>query len=136
MGAGKTTFVRAMAVGLVVDHPGRVRSPTFALCVTYPGPIPLMHLDLYRLDETADVASAAFEALGLEFDDLVAEDRVVAVEWARRWAAPPDHLSLEFHICGEDLDERMITAEARGLRATQLLSRWRDAIAAGPSVAK
>ncbi|MCA9715891.1 MAG: tRNA (adenosine(37)-N6)-threonylcarbamoyltransferase complex ATPase subunit type 1 TsaE, partial [Myxococcales bacterium] len=37
MGAGKTTFTRALAEGLGVDDPRQVRSPTFALCVEHPG---------------------------------------------------------------------------------------------------
>lgn len=130
MGAGKTTFTRALAEGLAVDQPGRVRSPTFALCVTYPGPIPLMHLDLYRLGDAGDVATAAFEALGLEFDDLAGPGRVVVVEWASRWKDPPeDHLVLQFHITGDDYDGRMIEVFPRGRYAQQVLTRWQQALA-------
>jgi len=125
MGAGKTTFTRALAEGLAVDHPARVRSPTFALCVTYPGPIPLMHLDLYRLDDAGDVATAAFEALGLDFDDLVAPQRVVIIEWASRWENPPkDHLVVQFHIAGAEYDRRIIEAIPHGRYAQQVLTRW------------
>ncbi len=125
MGAGKTTFTRALAEGLKVDNPGRVRSPTFALCVTYPGPVPLMHLDLYRLDGTDGIQAAAFEALGLEFDELVAPDRVVVVEWASRWTcAPREHLRLDFEIVGEAFDQRQIVATPCGQLASEVLSRW------------
>ncbi|MGB1277342.1 MAG: tRNA (adenosine(37)-N6)-threonylcarbamoyltransferase complex ATPase subunit type 1 TsaE [Nannocystaceae bacterium] len=129
MGAGKTTFTRALAEGLAVDHPARVRSPTFSLCVTYPGPIPLMHLDLYRLDETGDVATAAFEALGLDFDDLVRPNQVVAVEWASRWRDPPeDHLAVQFHISGAEYEHRIIEVIPHGRYAQQVLARWRQAL--------
>ena len=51
MGAGKTTLVRAIARGLGVARPDRVRSPTFAVCMIHAGPIELVHVDLFRLGE-------------------------------------------------------------------------------------
>ena len=49
MGAGKTTFTRALARGLGVLRPDRVCSPTFNLRVEHRGPRPLVHVVALRL---------------------------------------------------------------------------------------
>lgn len=121
MGAGKTTFTRALARGLGVDRPERVRSPTFNLCLRHAGPRPLLHVDLFRLmDAQAEGASgpvgeAAFEALGLDaLEESSEADAVLVVEWADLWPAPPaDHLRIVFLIEG---DRRGLVIEATGPR--------------------
>jgi tRNA threonylcarbamoyladenosine biosynthesis protein TsaE len=76
LGAGKTAFVRGLAEGLGVD-PGEVTSPTFTLVHEYRGGrLPLIHVDLYRLDR------ADLDEIGLDQD--LALGGVVAVEWAER----------------------------------------------------
>ena len=47
LGAGKTTFVRGAARALGVAGP--VSSPTFTIGHRYEAPVPVAHLDLYRL---------------------------------------------------------------------------------------
>jgi tRNA threonylcarbamoyladenosine biosynthesis protein TsaE len=80
LGAGKTAFVRGLAEGLGLDA-GAVTSPTFTLVHEYRGGrLPLIHVDLYRLD-TADLAE-----IGLD-EDLAAAG-VVAVEWPERLTRP------------------------------------------------
>lgn len=82
LGAGKTQLVRGLARGLEI--PGRVRSPTFALVLEYPGGrLPLHHLDLYRLESLA-----AIQGAGLD-DYLWPRDGVTVVEWAERWLDAP-----------------------------------------------
>ena len=76
LGAGKTAFVRGLAEGLGVDA-GEVTSPTFTLVHEYRGGrLPLVHVDLYRLDR------ADLDEIGLDQD--VAAEGVVAVEWPER----------------------------------------------------
>lgn len=78
LGAGKTAFVRGLAEGLGID-PDEVTSPTFTLVHEYRGGrLPLIHVDLYRLDR------ADLDEIGL--DQAVAATGVVAVEWAERMA--------------------------------------------------
>jgi tRNA threonylcarbamoyladenosine biosynthesis protein TsaE len=47
LGAGKTTFVRGAARALGVTEP--VSSPTFTIGHRYAAPVPVAHLDLYRI---------------------------------------------------------------------------------------
>jgi tRNA threonylcarbamoyladenosine biosynthesis protein TsaE len=76
LGAGKTAFVRGLAEGLGLD-PGDVTSPTFTLVHEYRGGrLPLIHVDLYRLDR------AELDEIGLDQD--LAAAGVTAVEWSER----------------------------------------------------
>ena len=77
LGAGKTVFVRGLAEGLGIDG-GVVSSPTFVLVHEYGGGrLPLLHLDLYRL-ERVDL-----DEIGL--DPELAARGVVVVEWPERF---------------------------------------------------
>ena len=62
LGAGKTAFVRGLAEGLGIN-PDEVTSPTFTLVHEYRGGrLPLIHVDLYRLDR------ADLDEIGLDED--------------------------------------------------------------------
>lgn len=99
LGAGKTAFVRGMATGLGAN-PDDVSSPTFVLIQHYKGRMPLVHVDLYRLD-----SAAAVDDLGL---DEMADGAVVAIEWAERL---PRQIEDSVTVKIEDLgnDARRIT---------------------------
>ena len=96
LGAGKTAFVRGLAIGLGLD-PDEVSSPTFTLIQEYRvgsdaggrgtggsdtggdasggAPLTLFHVDLYRL--------AGAEVTDLDLDAIGA-DGIMAIEWADR----------------------------------------------------
>jgi tRNA threonylcarbamoyl adenosine modification protein YjeE len=93
LGAGKTTFARALIRYLAGDDTIEVPSPTFTLMQLYDLPqFPLIHADLYRLSGPAELAE-------LGFDDLP-EGTVVLVEWPDRAAGflPPDRLDVAFTL--------------------------------------
>jgi tRNA threonylcarbamoyl adenosine modification protein YjeE len=89
LGAGKTTFARALIRTLADDETIEVPSPTFTLLQGYQLPqFPLVHVDLYRVSSSAELAE-----LGL--DDLP-DDAVVLLEWPDRAAGflPADRLDI------------------------------------------
>jgi tRNA threonylcarbamoyladenosine biosynthesis protein TsaE len=75
LGAGKTAFVRGLALGLGAS-PADVTSPTFTLIQEYRGASTLYHVDLYRLEP--------HEVDDLGLDELMSGEAVVAVEWPER----------------------------------------------------
>ena len=80
LGAGKTTFVRALVRALHgSDVP--VSSPTFVFRQRYDGTPPIEHLDLYRIEDPAEAAD-----LGL--DEAFGPDRITVVEWPERLPGP------------------------------------------------
>ena len=93
LGAGKTTFARAMIRHLAGNPDIAVPSPTFTLMQTYDLPrFPVVHADLYRLEGPGELAE-------LGFDDLPKE-AVVLLEWPDRAAGflPPDRLDIAFTL--------------------------------------
>jgi tRNA threonylcarbamoyl adenosine modification protein YjeE len=79
LGAGKTTFARALIRHLADDETIEVPSPTFTLMQSYELPqFPLVHADLYRLADATELSE-------LGFDDLP-EGTVVLLEWPDRAA--------------------------------------------------
>ena len=75
LGTGKSVLVRGICRGLGVDED--VLSPTFVLFEEYRGRIPVVHLDLYRLEHEREI-----EELGV-FDRL-GDGSVVLIEWGDR----------------------------------------------------
>lgn len=106
LGAGKTTFARALLRAFFDDPQLEVPSPTFTLVQPYGGGrFPVTHFDFYRL-------AAADELDEIGFDDAAAEGAVL-VEWPERAATrlPEDRLELTFAIDGTG---RMVTVTGDG----------------------
>ena len=76
IGAGKTSFVQGIAKGLSISED--ITSPTFSLSHHYnSGKIPLIHLDLYRLDNI----SLAKEVFFSEEEEAAQSKAILVIEW-------------------------------------------------------
>ena len=76
IGAGKTSFVQGIAKGLSISED--ITSPTFALSHHYnSGKIPLIHLDLYRLENL----SSAKEVFYSEEEEALQSQAILVIEW-------------------------------------------------------
>ncbi len=75
LGAGKTTLTQGIMEGLGVASRNEVASPTFTLIHEYGR---VYHIDLYRLDTEAEVAT-----LGL--DEIFDREAIVLIEWGERF---------------------------------------------------
>ena len=94
LGAGKTTFARALLGALGVG--ARIKSPTYTLIESYPlGELTAHHLDLYRIAAAEEV-----EWLGLR--DLAAGAQLWLIEWPERavGAIPEADLVVELSHAG------------------------------------
>jgi tRNA threonylcarbamoyladenosine biosynthesis protein TsaE len=118
LGTGKTVLAKGIAVGLGIREP--VVSPTFTVVREYDGAIPLVHVDVYRLDHLQELHD-----LGL--DDMLGGDAITLVEWGTRVSAllPADRLDVLLEA-GDGDDDRVVTMTAAG---TSWAAR-RDALAA------
>lgn len=76
LGAGKTTFVKGMALALGIAE-REVISASFTIIAEYESTPPLYHIDLYRLERAEDL-----EAVGLY--EYLGTDGIAVVEWADR----------------------------------------------------
>jgi tRNA threonylcarbamoyl adenosine modification protein YjeE len=110
LGAGKTTFARALIRFLAGDASIPVPSPTFTLMQSYDLPrFPLVHADLYRL-------SGADELTELGLDDL-ADGAVVLMEWPDRAGGrlPANRIDLSFKLApSRSLDHREVRVSGYG----------------------
>lgn len=97
LGAGKTTITKGIVQELGAASPDEVTSPTFTLIHEYSPSV--CHIDLYRLDTPAEVAS-----LGL--DDLFDRDGVILIEWGERFPQlmPPDRIEIRISAADDERD--------------------------------
>lgn len=102
LGAGKTTFVQGVALGLGIEE--IVTSPSYTIIAEYAGRHILYHMDLYRISGEEE-----FEALGAE--ELFYGNGIVVIEWSERIEKilPPHHIEVSIQITGPE--ERIFTIE-------------------------
>jgi tRNA threonylcarbamoyladenosine biosynthesis protein TsaE len=103
LGAGKTTLARGILRGLGFE--ADVASPSFPIVIAYDPPdtrLPLWHVDLYRIEDPAEIEELALEEARL--------DSALLVEWPERLGAAlwPDALRLRLEAAGEGV--RALTA--------------------------
>ncbi|MCA0400131.1 MAG: tRNA (adenosine(37)-N6)-threonylcarbamoyltransferase complex ATPase subunit type 1 TsaE [Proteobacteria bacterium] len=108
LGAGKTTFARAIIRALTRDPGLEVPSPTYTLLQTYDAAdFRIVHADLYRV---ADIA----ELVELGWEDA-AENAIVLVEWAEKAgeALAEDRLEVRLDMSPEDGRHLRLTGHGR-----------------------
>lgn len=108
LGAGKTTFARALLAALGVAV--RIKSPTYSLIESYQvGGLSIHHLDLYRIADPGEL-----EWLGLP--DLVAQPHLLVIEWPERGgdALPAADLGVALSHAGARRDLVLTPLSARG----------------------
>ncbi|MBI5266173.1 MAG: tRNA (adenosine(37)-N6)-threonylcarbamoyltransferase complex ATPase subunit type 1 TsaE [candidate division Zixibacteria bacterium] len=95
LGAGKTVFVRGLVAGRGLSDT-TVNSPSFTMVNEYPGEKPLYHFDLYRISDPREL----FE---IGFDDYLARDGVVVIEWGTKadYLLPERYYLVEIRIVSE-----------------------------------
>lgn len=112
LGAGKTVLVQGIGAALGFTE---VTSPTFVISRIHKGPLPLIHVDTYRLLESGKAA--------LYLDDLdldtAGESAVTVIEWGGAESARLSDERLEIDIDRSD-EERAITWRAIGARWAEL----------------
>ena len=103
LGAGKTTFIRALCQGLGLED--EVTSPTYAMVHEYmSGSFPVYHFDMYRVDGPDSLFSTGY------YDYL--ENGLMLIEWSEHIeeALPPDAWRVEI-TRGAEPHERRIKLE-------------------------
>jgi tRNA threonylcarbamoyl adenosine modification protein YjeE len=109
LGAGKTTAARALIRYLANDEALEVPSPTFTLAQGYDLSIPVLHVDLYRVNDAGEL-----DELGLApFPDRT----LVLIEWPDRAgeALPGDRIDIAFSHRGDaESDERTAIVTGHG----------------------
>ncbi len=129
LGAGKTTFARAL-IRTAADEPAlEVPSPTFTLVQTYPTRPPIAHFDLYRLSSPDEMEETGF--------DEAIRDGAALVEWPERAEGrlPAERLDIAFEMAGTGR-RAIVTAggtwparlaRSAAVRAFLTRSGWADA---------
>jgi tRNA threonylcarbamoyladenosine biosynthesis protein TsaE len=109
LGAGKTLLAQGIGAALGIEE---ITSPTFVIARKHGGRIPIVHVDLYRLLDSANLV-AAIEDLDLETD---ADKSVTIIEWAS-----PEYSSLQADRLEITIDR---TNDVRQVSIKPIGSRW------------
>lgn len=108
LGAGKTSLVQG--IGKALDIHG-ITSPTFVISRIYPGAIPLIHVDAYRL---VGEPRALFD--DLDFESQI-DTAITVIEWGNGFVERIADEFLEIQLAfGEGEDQRVLTALGHGPR--------------------
>ena len=121
LGTGKTAFAQGFAQGLGVEEP--VTSPAFILVRTYEGRLPLVHLDVYRLDTMQ-------ELVDLGIAELLDDGAVTLIEWGDAVAPglPADFLEVRLEASGGP-DDRLLSLRSVGPRWPPRSRALKEAVA-------
>ena len=104
LGAGKTTLVKGAAEVLGIFD---ISSPTFTIVRRHPGSLLLDHFDAYRIEEPD-------ELIAIGYDDHLASDSVIIMEWCENVPELIPEERIELHITGSGDSPRRVLVKAFG----------------------
>lgn len=112
LGTGKTCLTQGIARGVGIASDEVVNSPSYILINEYNGKIPIYHIDLYRLENSEDIAE-----LGLS--EYIEGDGICIIEWAERMSDLLPDTCIKIHITLADTNASH-SSEVRELTAQNL----------------
>ena len=104
LGTGKTCLTQGIARGVGIAPDEIVSSPSYILINEYNGTVPIYHIDLYRLENSEEIAE-----LGLS--EYVEGDGICIIEWAERMAEVLPDSCIKIHITLADANALHTTDE-------------------------
>lgn len=115
LGAGKTTFVKGLALGLDIHQ--MIKSPTYTIVREYEGRLPLYHMDVYRIGDDPD---------SIALDEYLFGNGITVIEWGEllKNDLPAEYLEIKIdkYVSNLTEDEREITMIAHGLHYEELVN--------------
>ena len=102
MGAGQTTFIKALCAQLGVD--AEVNSPTFAIVNDYPSPNgSVFHFDYYRIKSLS-------EAYDIGSEDYFYSGCICLIEWPQKMEAllPEDAIVVRISVLDDGRREMLV----------------------------
>ena len=101
LGTGKTCLTQGIARGIGIAAGEVVSSPSYILINEYNGKIPIYHIDLYRLENIAEIVD-------LGIGEYIDSDGVCIIEWAERMEEGLPETCIRIYITWEDENTRII----------------------------
>lgn len=102
LGSGKTTLSKGIISGLGAAREEDVTSPTFTLVHLFHNGCKVYHVDLYRVEQAADIESLALE-------DALSEPAIVLIEWPERFSLRTDWPKIAVRLEHLEGDSRRIS---------------------------
>lgn len=95
LGSGKTTLVKGIASALAI-HERDITSASFTIIAEYKGTVsnsvvPFYHVDLYRINNAADL-----DSIGIE--EYIGKDGISVIEWAEKLGGTENSIDIKFEI--------------------------------------
>ena len=113
LGAGKTTFIRAMLQALGIR--GAIKSPTYSLVESYLiRDMQIHHFDLYRIQEDTEL-----EYIG--FRDYFTTEAVCCIEWPERMRSDVDFIDIQVTMVQTDIGRELLM-QAKNINGSHILS--------------
>ena len=91
LGTGKTCLTQGIARGIGTAPDEVVSSPSYILINEYNGKVPIYHIDLYRLENSAEIVE-------LGISEYMEGDGICIIEWAERMSDALPDTCIKIHI--------------------------------------